>query len=48
MKLQRVYVMAPKGSEASLAERVEFRIWVEDTSNGDRAHKDTIFNGKGN
>lgn len=48
MKLQRVYVMAPKGSEASLAERVEFRIWVEDTSNGDRAYKDTIFNGKGN
>lgn len=48
MSLQRVYVTAPKGTEASLSERVDFRIWVEDTSNGDRAFKDTIFNGKGN
>lgn len=48
MKLQRVYIIAPKGSEPALSERVVLRFWVEDTSNGDRAFKDTVFNGKGN
>ena len=48
MKLQRVYIIAPKGSEPALSERVDLRFWVEDTSNGDRAFKDTVFNGKGN
>ncbi|MGH1576540.1 cytochrome c oxidase accessory protein CcoG [Planktotalea sp.] len=46
--LQRVYVIAPSASTAANAERTPFRIWVEDTSNGERAHKDTIFNGKDN
>ena len=46
MKLQRVYVVAPKGSEPATSDRTEFRIWVEDTSNGDRVYKDTVFNGK--
>ncbi len=46
--LQKVYVVAPAGSDPAEAERTPFRFWVEDTSNGERAHKDTIFNGKDN
>lgn len=46
--LQKVYVVAPKGSAPADAERTGFRIWIEDTSNGERAYKDTIFNGKDN
>ena len=45
---QRVYLQAPAGSTPALAELSEVRIWIEDLSNGERAHKDTIFNGKGN
>ncbi|MEO0653769.1 MAG: cytochrome c oxidase accessory protein CcoG [Pseudomonadota bacterium] len=45
--LQRVYVVAPRGSDAALSHRTEFRFWVEDLSNGDRVHNDTIFNGVG-
>jgi cytochrome c oxidase accessory protein FixG len=44
-KLQRVYVVAPRGSDPALSERSEFRFWVEDLSNGERVHKDTVFNG---
>ncbi len=46
--LQRVYLIAPAGSDPAQAERSDVRLWVEDISNGDRAYKDTIFNGKGN
>jgi len=46
--LQRVYVVSPKGSAPSNAEATEFRFWVEDLSNGERAYKDSTFNGKGN
>lgn len=46
--LQRVYVVSPRGSIPSAADHTGFRFWVEDLSNGDRAHKDTTFNGKGN
>jgi cytochrome c oxidase accessory protein FixG len=46
-KLQRVYVIAPDGAPPSQAHRTEFRFWVEDIANGERAHKDTTFNGKG-
>ena len=46
--LQRVYLIAAPGSDAALAERTDVRLWIEDTSNGERAYKDTIFNGKGN
>ena len=46
--LQRVYVTAPRGSDPAEAERTEFRFWVEDISNGDRASKDTVFNGRAN
>jgi len=48
MKLQRVYVLAPKGSAPAESERVEIRLWVEDNSNGDRASKDTVFHGRKN
>ncbi len=44
--LQRVYVQAPPNSDPAQSERTEFRFWVEDISNGDRAHTDTVFNGR--
>lgn len=46
--LQKVYVIAPTSSGPAAAERTEFRFWVEDLTNGDRAHNDTFFNGKAN
>ncbi len=46
--LQRVYVVSPRGTVSSEAEATEFRMWVEDLSNGDTAYKDTTFNGRGN
>ena len=46
--LQRVYVTAPSGSDAALSDRTEFRFWIEDMAGGDRVHKDTVFNGRGN
>ena len=45
--LQRVYVIAPRGSDPALTHRTEFRFWVEDLANGERVHKDTVFNGAG-
>ena len=47
MLLQRVYIVAPPGSEAASAHRTEFRLWVEDLQSTDRASKETVFNGKG-
>ena len=47
-KLQRVYVLAPAGSDPASLARTEFRFWVEDLSNGERAHADSVFNGKEN
>jgi cytochrome c oxidase accessory protein FixG len=48
MLLQRVYIVTPKGAAPSSAGSSPVRIWVEDLGNGERAHKDTNFNGKGN
>lgn len=48
MKIQKVYIIAPPGSDAAESERVDVRIWIEDLISGDRAYKDTIFNGKAN
>jgi len=48
MRLQRVYLVAAPGSDAAQAERSDVRLWIEDTLNGERAYKDTIFNGKDN
>jgi len=45
--LQRVYVLAPNGSDAARGELTELRFWVEDKDSGERVHKDTIFHGKG-
>lgn len=46
--LQRVYVVSPAGAAPSKQDNTPFRFWVEDLSNGDRAYKDTTFNGRGN
>jgi cytochrome c oxidase accessory protein FixG len=46
--LQRVYIVAPKSSDAAAGETTDVRIWVEDTASGERAFKDTIFNGRAN
>ena len=46
--LQRVYVVAPAGSQSAASERVDLRLWVEDMTNGERVYKDTIFNGSAN
>jgi cytochrome c oxidase accessory protein FixG len=46
--LQKVYVVAPRESDAAASERTSFRLWVEDLTTGDRAHNDTVFNGRAN
>ncbi len=46
-RLQRVYVMASKDTDPAGAERTDVRFWVEDLTNGDRVHKDSVFNGAG-
>ncbi len=48
MRLQRVYLVAAPGAEAARVERSDVRLWIEDTLNGDRAYKDTVFNGREN
>ncbi|KAA9006080.1 RdxA/RdxB/FixG family protein [Histidinibacterium aquaticum] len=47
MALERVYVMAPPGSEQAEAARTGFRFWVTDLTNGDRTYEDSHFNGLG-
>jgi hypothetical protein len=44
--LQRVYVIAPAGSDAAQANLTDFRIWVEDLSTTTRTHEDTTFFGR--
>ncbi|KUJ76614.1 cytochrome c oxidase accessory protein CcoG [Ruegeria marisrubri] len=46
--LTRVYIEAPKGAPPSSAASTPVRIWVEDLKSGERAYKDTTFNGRGN
>ena len=43
----RVYVVAPSGSDEARIDRTPIRIWVRDGESGDRAAKDTVFNGTG-
>jgi cytochrome c oxidase accessory protein FixG len=43
----RVYVTAPAGSEEARADRTPIRIWVTDGESGERASRDTVFNGTG-
>jgi cytochrome c oxidase accessory protein FixG len=45
--LQRVYVVAPPGSGPAEAARTDIRFWIEDLTNGDRAYRDSSFDGKG-
>ncbi len=44
--LQRVYVVAARGSDPARAERSEIRFWVEDLVSGERTYQDSIFNGR--
>ncbi|BDW86812.1 cytochrome c oxidase accessory protein CcoG [Roseicyclus marinus] len=44
--LQRVYIIAPAGSEAAETERTDLRLWVEDLSTQTRAYRDTTFFGR--
>ncbi|MFA3919585.1 cytochrome c oxidase accessory protein CcoG [Ruegeria hyattellae] len=46
--LQRFYIVTPKDAAPSQRANTPVRIWVEDLTNGERAHKDTTFNGRGN
>lgn len=47
-KLVKFFVIAPKGSDISQSEVSDIRVWVEDVISGDKAYKDTVFNGKAN
>ncbi|GAA6209457.1 cytochrome c oxidase accessory protein CcoG [Cognatishimia sp. WU-CL00825] len=47
MLLQRVYVVAPKGTALANNSLSDLRVWVKDTQNDERVHKDTVFTGKG-
>jgi cytochrome c oxidase accessory protein FixG len=42
----RVYVVARPQDPASTQETTDLRFWVEDVENGERAHRDSVFNGK--
>jgi len=44
-KLQRVYLMAPRGSVPASQDRTEIRFWIEDLASGERVYKDSVFNG---
>ncbi len=43
----RLYVIAEKGSPEARADRTPIRIWVTDGESGERASKETVFNGTG-
>ena len=45
-RLQKVYVIAPPGSEPAMGDVTPLRFWVEDLTNGERAYKDSTFNGR--
>lgn len=46
-KKVRVYVTAPRQSEEARRDRTDIRIWVRDGEDGERAHRDSVFNGRG-
>ncbi|MDO6585381.1 cytochrome c oxidase accessory protein CcoG [Salipiger sp. 1_MG-2023] len=46
--LQRVYVTAARGTPEAQNERTEFVLRLEDTTTGDMATKETVFNGRDN
>ena len=45
---QRVYIIARPQDPGASADRTDVRFWVEDAENGERAYRDTTFNGKVN
>jgi len=47
MSIVRVYVSAAPGTPAAVANRTDFRFWVEDQASGERASSDSHFSGKG-
>ncbi len=44
--LQRVYVIAPRGSKADTAARTNFKLVVEDMKSGETSYTETVFNGR--
>lgn len=46
--IQRVYVTADPQDPAAKLNATDMRFWVEDVLNGERAYRDSTFNGKGN
>ena len=42
----RVYLTVPDASSAANSKVTDVRIWITDEANGDRAHADTVFNGR--
>ncbi len=42
----RVYLTVPEASSAANSKATGVRIWITDLENGDRAHADSIFNGR--
>ncbi len=45
--LQRVYITARPQDLAAHQDHTDLRLWVEDTTSGERASKETTFTGKG-
>ncbi len=43
----RVYLTVGEDADAASAALTDMRIWITDEGNGDRAHADTVFNGRG-
>lgn len=46
-QLQRVYIVTAPDALASRVAQTPVTIWVEDRASGERAHRDTTFNGRG-
>jgi hypothetical protein len=47
-QLVRVYITAAPDTGPARTDTSAVRIWVEDLDSGERAYKDTSFNGRGN
>ena len=43
----RVYLTAPGASGPAMSDETPIRFWIEDLGNGERAYKNTVFNGTG-
>jgi len=43
----RVYLTAPQTSGPATQRETDVRLWVEDMGNGERAYRNTLFNGAG-